>query len=539
MPLVFRSALGLSARSPAASVTEAAERLAPLETDRLDCWYGWRSTDALSPTQSVAPPPFAGYWVRIQVAIERETNLPPLIDALFAMDVSRLRVSTNLEDRASAALFDQPFGDPTAPSFTGAPVSSTSFRSTVPGGHDTQREWADGLGCVLAEELEKTVGEVTTRPSPSTPRARVRFDDDVQAARDLFRTWCALVDEPARLEISWCGRRAELTRLEALLADLDRLDSRYGVSTMGQTQSAEWLLGVQDAQAPFREWGVRGTLLSGPAVPTLCPSSTWYRYRSGSDRLDGVNFAFEIEDPTAAEAERVRGFLADRLGPKALNAREWHYDGALCGGRLAHRYADLNRALAQALEPTTPAPPPFVASKVRTIVERALGQQAPALPALLAKALGTIKPSFRMDRRARHSDEHFARFVRQTAGGWQYIIARRRHLRPGHTLQVAISPYRLPPDDLEPASGRIAPGLVLNLEALVPELGAFIWRYRGQRSAGAAVAHTLAVVRARVLPFFDRCEPILTRFHDRGSVQTEITDATQADLADADPLEDR
>ena len=112
---------------------------------------------------------------------------------------------------------------------------------------------------------------------------------------------------------------------------------------------------------------------------------------------------------------------------------------------------------------------------------------------------------------AHATEMYYIDFVRATPNGFQYVQIERTHREPGHRARVGVSRFRARLADLDPGVGRASHGLVLPLEALVPERADVCWTYRTQRGCDLAMNDLATLVAARAVPFFERADAHLAR----------------------------
>jgi len=124
---------------------------------------------------------------------------------------------------------------------------------------------------------------------------------------------------------------------------------------------------------------------------------------------------------------------------------------------------------------------------------------------LLGAAIAEQLPGFRYDRRAHVTDRYYLDFVRRTPGGFHFIQVERRHRPARHRVSLGSSLINIPLSDLTPSAGFSVPGINFDLETLLPDHPGE-WSYATRGGAHRAVADTVAILAARVEPFFERAE---------------------------------
>lgn len=356
--------------------------------------------------------------------------------------------------------------------------------------------------------------------------------DDLAARVAVWRRWSGLLDRVDVLLLRCMGTR------EAISGVLDRFDlhhthvsrphQTFGVYTAHHPVALpiERLSAI--ARAPqvrhaLLEWGLRWSALrlalDGPLDQAEGPAHSFFVVRTERSRVyDSLHLTLETEDPGARALRDARRQLAADFGALVEQPSAWQYVGPGLDTARGRRYEALRgglRALAErapteAIAGETPAPPGWLGRLGERLRRVGADDQAPFdLVAGFERALMTALPGFRHDRRAHLTDRYFIAFSRPTAHGLHLILLRRLHDPAGFRISVGVSTVPLQLADLDPGTGRSAPGLAVPLATLAPERAALDWRYTGRPSAERAVADAVAVLAARAGPFFADADAVL------------------------------
>ncbi len=367
----------------------------------------------------------------------------------------------------------------------------------------------------------------------------------------LWRRWSGLLDRIDLVLLRCMGRRDVLAGL------LDRFDlhhrhlrqphQTFGLYTAHHpaplpSDALAAIVGAPQVNHPLIEWGLRWSSLrlkiDGPLDQAEGPASSFFVVRTERGRVyDSLHLTLETEDPSGRMLRNARRQLAADFGALVEQPSAWQYVGPALDSPRGRRYAALRDDLAPLVGQITAAPAPIDGETptppgwLGRMIERArsIGRDDVGpfdLVAAFERALLEALPGFRHERRAHLTDRYFIPFSRHTAHGVHLILLRRLHRPDGFRISVGVSTVPLQLADLDPGTGRSAPGLAIPLAELVPERAGLDWRYAGHPSAEHAVADAIAVLAARAAPYFAVADAVLARHG-------------QQDLAAFDPAAER
>lgn len=391
-----------------------------------------------------------------------------------------------------------------------------------------------GLGPVVdtppTVDLENLKGAVVD----DTPYG-LRCDLPDRAARvALWRRWSGLLDRIDLVLLRCMGTRQTL---QALLERFE-LDGRqprrphqtFGLYTAHHPEALPIdgltaLIGAPQINHPLLDWGLRWSSLrlklDGPLDQAEGPASSFLVVRTERERVyDSLHLTLETEDPSGRSLRNARRQLAADFGALVEQPSAWQYVGPALDSPRGRRYEALRGALAPIAErlmasPTAiPGRTPDRPGWLGRLAERAraIGRDEVEPLDLVAEfetRLLDALPGFRHERRAHLTDRYFVAFARHTAHGVHLVLLRRLHAPSGFRISIGASTVPLQLADLDPGTGRSAPGLALSLATLAPEREDLDWRYAGRPSAERAVADAVAVLAARAGPWFEAADAVL------------------------------
>lgn len=342
----------------------------------------------------------------------------------------------------------------------------------------------------------------------------------------VWRRWAGLLDRVDVLLLRCMGTRAAIAEV------LDRFDlhhrhvarphQTFGLYTAHHPEA----LPVERLAAIIRapqvrhdliEWGLRWSglrlALDGPLDQAEGPARSFLVVRTERRRIyDSLHLTLETEDPGARALRNARRQLAADFGALVEQPSAWQYVGPGLDTARGRRYEALRGALRALVDRDPPGAPvsggtPGAPGWLGRVGERLRamatddGGAFDLVPAF-ERALSEALPGFRHDKRAHLTDRYFVAFARRAPHGVHLILLRRLHAPAGFRVSVGVSTVPLQLADLDPGTGRSAPGLAVPLATLVPERGDLDWRYTGRPSGERAVADAMAVLAARAGPFF-------------------------------------
>ncbi len=560
MPLIGQARLETGRMGAREALEAGIQRFArSTRAARLDVWLAWSDPGALQELRAHLPEGFEGYFVQLTGRAEAR-DLERWRRWIRELRGGRLRIESLLAGRRCAlwADFD---GVPAEPAdhelhdprrthllrrtprvgFTElAPPEPDADRLALAAGRVRHAFEATGLADFGFEcEAVPSTSPWGGGPCPALKSEQVALSwlhetplglsASVAAAEEraaVFRCWLKMLD---RLDLMLLEARGPLHKLSGVLDALelsghpDRPGDVAGVSTFeGEALPIEVVRALLDVPG-LCDWGLRWSGLDFElSLPARCETrQSYYFCRSDGRRVhDTLRAVIDLDDPDEERFRRARRELGRLISPELAKQHTWTCEGPVEGSPRAERYAALGTQLravqTQVLENPTPLPQgprrnPALLRWLQGLAFRG-GQRDFDMAGLTAKALAQVAPGFDHDRQAHATSLYFVEFVRATEFGFQRLRFRRGHAPPGHTVQLSVSPYRWGLADLEPGPEQQVPGLAMPLADLVPERPGLAWSYTSHREAAAALADTVAIIKARALPFFDGAETVLEGF---------------------------
>ncbi len=570
MPLVCQTRLTDGRATPAAALDRGEGWLAHATTRRrVDLWATWSRLADLQALAPALPDDFAGFWMDVTGRasagqLERYESWARRCRGgslrLQCLDLDRQSEAVIAFDGPPVRAVDDPALDPRFAHQAAGPglvsyiergvhgAGAARMRlsaARVHGAYERLGEVLPGVPELVLDGVDMEWADVPafkpSAPWASSPSGvsgavralrlsvssgapdalHVELGDEPEARLAAWRAWVGLLHSLDVVVVRCTGTLAEL---EALLEELepeghpDRPGELYGISTLDQPAlEPELLADVCERTAGAGDWGLRWSNLCWRLEPEEEDAGSFYYVRTERRRTyDNLVVALDLDDPQADRFRAARRQLARLVEEDLGNAAAWSFEGAPTTTPRGRRYQTLTRALREAAEAVCEDPAPLPKRPGRTLGPlRALwgllrSDMTLDVVGAAERALAEVAPGFRYDRRAHATDVYFVELVRETPHGFQYLQLQRSHAPPGHAVRVAVSRFRARLDELDPGSGRAAHGLVLPLEELAPGRGS--WAYSGQGECDAAMVDMARVVAARVLPFFERAEALLSRF---------------------------
>ncbi len=541
---------------------------------RFDLWCAWRSLGALHDAAPHLPEDFDGFWIDV-VAQADPAHAERYVEWARTLRGGQIKIQTlDLERQAEVVcgLDGEPAWpvdhDALDPRLRGRAVPRGVVAFAEQGVHgrgDVRRALAaarvraayERLGHIVDgcpeldvsalrprwAEIDAYVPRVpwATLPEPvdATPQAvqlqsvdgvpdgiRARLEGQSEGRLAVFRAWLGLLDD---LDVVVVRCTGSLRALEEMLDALDlrdhpeRPNTVFGMTTVGHDAldeaARDALLGLATGAA---DWGLRWSDLRWRLQdrdPSK-PDDSFYVVRTERRQTyDNLIVSLDTDDPDDEGFRRARRELARMVHDDLAQAAAWHFEGAPVTTERGRRFEALAASLRGEVDAVLDAPIPVSPKGPRLapapliwlhrLVTRGPGKLD--VTGAAQRALQETVPGFRHDRRAHATDLYFIDFVRATPHGFQYVQIERTHKRPGHRVRVGVSRYRARPDDLDPGVGRAAHGLVIRLEALVPERSTLWWTYTTRRDCEAAMADMATLVAARAGPFFERADAHLAK----------------------------
>ena len=377
--------------------------------------------------------------------------------------------------------------------------------------------------------------------------------------RALLDVWLALLDSVEAVEIRAAGR------LDAVMGVLDRLDverrvdggeSVYGVTTLGCARP----LGLEVIRSLLAHetltkwrcgWGLRWSHIeweppSTPADPWALPLEDaplkldgFYFVRADErDTHDQLLVRASLDDPDSPCFRAIQRVLAAGLGSALLNKSGWSFEGPPEESVVGQRYGALRsrleatHTLVRGLPDLPPRPPGHGTNGPLGWVRRLISGRDPRLQSrfgrLAQAALDTVVTGFARHRMGHPTDAYFADFVRRSRWSCHYVQFVRKHTVPGYRVRIGVSLHLASLEDLEPATHCTSHGLVVRLESLFTDADVLEWSFLSETQARAALAETADLLRARVVPFFERCDQVIAEF--RRAMQGRSLPSTEIGL---------
>ena len=347
-------------------------------------------------------------------------------------------------------------------------------------------------------------------------------------ATALWRKWLSLLDQVEVLLRRQIGGRSEigktLNRLELNQQHPHQPYHLFGITTVHESEALpltaiDAMVNAARLTDRLADWDVRWSdlrlRLDGELNQPDTPTSSHYVIRTERDRsIDRLLFALPVDDPQDLAFRAARRQLKALFGPEIGQESAWQFDGVPTTTERGARYARLRGALLESLEAAAADLVPLPssnASPVNRVAEwfatrmRGMREREQSVVELLVNAIAEKLPGFRYNRRAHITDKYYLDFVRRTAAGFHFIQIERRHAPARHRVSLGSSLFNIPLSDLTPSAGFSVPGLNFELEALLPDRPAE-WTYATRGGAHRAVDDTVAILVARVEPFFEQAE---------------------------------
>lgn len=327
---------------------------------------------------------------------------------------------------------------------------------------------------------------------------------DATPSPALLRVATEILGGPSRGRWRWMGSLDVLKALWAARQE-QQAPARAGLSSRHRPGALDELAPTL-LDHPRLKGGMRSWSLWWPDLRPLDGSSdTPLRMRGliarGQRRshLDRLEIATDLDDPTA-----VVGRLHDlpRLAARLAQPGAWRYEAPQAAGALGHDYEALQAAIYAAIEAAPdvaldPAALPQAPSKLHQWWQGITGEsEADAWFGMDARrVLPEALPGLVVDRQ-RSVDAWRPLFQAPVDGAHVQIQLARQADPPSFTVQVGISPWPIPFEDLEPGEGRVAPGISLPLEALLRAPAPLRWIIYRRAELDAALKAAAAVISA-------------------------------------------
>lgn len=360
----------------------------------------------------------------------------------------------------------------------------------------------------------------------------------------VHAAWLGLLDDLDVVELRCMDT---LPRLWALSSGV-KLGERergtlnaYGVSSLHRSEGVEPSAAAalfEDAEIAggLLEWGLRWSglrwRLPGDEEAACLPDTGFYWVRGERQLVaDDLRIHIDLDDPDDPRVRRCRQALAERIDPDVGHERGWQFESVPADSPAGRRYGTVATELRDVVAAVVAEAAPLPALRdpslpvIRRWLDRALGRggaedAGAAFPEMARHAVAEALPGFVQDRTAHPTEAYFLDFVRATPSGFHYLQFVRTHPEPGHTVRLGVSLFRARLDELEPGPDRATHGIVLDLDALCPEVAPLVWSYQNRRELQAALTETLALVTARALPCFERAEAVLATAREQAGPAT-------------------
>jgi len=344
----------------------------------------------------------------------------------------------------------------------------------------------------------------------------------------VWRLWLSLLDQVEVVLRRKIDTKAEisraLNRLDLSQQHPDQPYQLFGITTVHETdaieiESVDKLVNAPRLTERLADWDVRWTdlrlRLDGELDRPDEPTSSHYVIRTEGERtVDRLLFSLSVNDPQDLAFRAARRQLKAIFGPEIGQESAWEFDGVPSHSEQGQQFSRLRGALAADLEACIGDLAPLPASSVSPLARmtdwfaahmKSAREREQSIVETLSTAIAEHLPGFRYDRRAHITDKYYLEFVRRTAGGFHFIQIERRHGPARHRVSLGASLINVPLCDLTPSTGFSVPGINFDLERLLPDHPGE-WTYSTRGGANRAVNETVAILAARVSPFFEKAE---------------------------------
>ncbi len=344
----------------------------------------------------------------------------------------------------------------------------------------------------------------------------------------LWRRWLSLLDQVEVVLRRQIGVRADigsaLNQLELDQQHPDQPHQLFGITTVHEPEelaieSIDAIVNAPRLTERLADWDLRWTdlrlRLDGELDRPDEVSCSHYVVRTERERtVDRLLFSLAVDDPQDIAFRAARRQLKALFGPELGQESAWQFDGVPEDSPRGRRYQRLRGVLKAELDAAGAelAPlPSSTASALNRMTEwvaahtKSARNREQSIVDVFGAAIAEQLPGFRYDRRAHITDKYYLDFVRRTPGGFHFIQIERRHGPARHRVSLGSGLINIPLSDLTPSAGFSVPGINFDLEVLLPDHPGE-WTYATRGGANRAVADTVAILAARVEPFFERAE---------------------------------
>jgi hypothetical protein len=270
------------------------------------------------------------------------------------------------------------------------------------------------------------------------------------------------------------------------------------------------------------EWDVRwrgqwGEVIRPQSSRSSALSSRYVVRSSGDKSVDQLFIELPLDDADGPAFRSAQLELSGRFDERLAKRNAWQFEGPLQHSQagqhntaLQANLADLVTSLPRESEVEYPdeAKAPNVLSTVFRVFRRKKNLSAD-FTELMVDQFAHKLPGFRYDQRAHISDDYFLEFYRTHEFGYDLIQIQRMRNPERFKVYLGASEFKVYLDDLSPTQNRVAPGLVVDFEHILPP--GWLNEYHQYTPSNRRKTIELVIEHLSYFatPFFDGARPIL------------------------------